>query len=130
MKVFSADVSELLEMESDLRAAESNAIAEVQVVVAKGSLNIKNGWRQRWSGLSHLRQVPSTISYDTEVKRDTVVGDIGPDKDREGQAPYAVLLEYGSIHNPPMPGGAPALEEEAPRFEAALAALGEKLVTG
>lgn len=128
MKSFSADTSELLGLEADLRAASADAVVEVRQVVAKGSLNIKNDWRKRWSGLSHMKHLPRTISYDTTVNKDTIVGEIGPDKDREGQAPYGNIMEYGTVNNPPTPGGAPALEAEAPKFEKALEALAAKLV--
>lgn len=125
---FKADVSELLGLESDLRAAAADVVGEVRQVVAKGSLNIKNDWRQRWSTLSHMKHLPRTISYDTTVLRDTIVGEIGPEKEREGQAPYGNIIEYGTVNNPPTPGGAPALEAEAPKFEKALEDLGAKLV--
>lgn len=130
MKTFSADMSQLVDLEADLRHAETVVVQEVHKVVQRGSLNIKRDWQQRWSGLSHLKNVPPAITYDTEVKRDTVVGDIGPDKARKGQAPYATILEYGTPNNAPRPGGAPALEAEEPRFESALADLIEKLVAG
>lgn len=125
---FRADVSELLAFEADLRKAGSDAVDEVRKVVAKGSLNIKKDWQQRWSGQSHLKHLPRMITYDTEVNRDTIIGEIGPDKARKGQAPYATILEFGTPNNAPNPGGAPALLAEAPRFEKALEDLGAKLV--
>lgn len=125
---FRADVSELLALEADLRKAESDVVGEVRQVVAKGSLNIKTDWRKRWSGHPHIKGLPRTITYDTSVNRDVIVGEIGPDKALGGQAPLAGIIEYGSVNNAPLPGGAPALLAEAPRFEKALEALGAKLV--
>lgn len=125
---FRADVSDLLGLEADLRQAGADAVDEVRKVVAKGSLNIKTDWRRRWSGHPHLKGLPRTITYDTDVLRDTIVGEIGPDKALGGQAALANIPEYGSVNNAPLPGGAPALETEAPKFEKALEALGVRLV--
>jgi len=125
---FKADVSELLALEADLRKAGSNVVDEVRKVVAKGSLNIKKDWQQRWTGHPHIKHLPRTISYDTAVNRDAIVGEIGPDKAKGGQAALANIIEYGSVNNAPLPGGAPALAAEGPKFEKALEDLAVRLV--
>jgi hypothetical protein len=108
---------------ADLQRVAVRTPAETRAVVQKGALNVKNDWRERWSGLAHAPALPNSITYDTTVKGLTFEAEIGPEHDRR-QAPLANLLEYGSVNNAPIPGGAPALEEERPKFERALEDLG------
>lgn len=112
---------------ADLRDATEEALPEVRKVVAKGALNVKDDWRRRWEGHPHIRALPGAISYDTAVEGDTASAEIGPDKART-QGPLGNLIEFGSVHNAPIPGGLPALAAEEPRFEAALMDLAEKLL--
>jgi hypothetical protein len=126
---FSVDLSQVKALEQVLRDAEADVVGEMRNIVNRGAFSVKKDWQRRWSGHQHIRGLPHTITYDTEVSRDTASAEIGPDKNRGGQAPLAHLIEYGSVNNPPLPGGAPALEAEAPKFEAAIAAKAEKLVT-
>lgn len=97
----------------------------VRGVVQKGALNIKRDWQERWSGLKHAPALASAVTYDTKVAAAGASAEIGPDKGRR-QGALGNLLEFGSVHNGPRPGGLPALEAEAPRFEKALGDLAEK----
>lgn len=129
MNSFSVDLSQIKALEQSLRDAEADVVGEMRNIVNRGAFSVKKDWQRRWSGHQHIRGLPHTITYDTTVTGDTAAAEIGPDKNRGGQAPLAHLIEYGSVNNPPLPGGAPALEAEAPKFEAAIAAKAEKLVT-
>jgi hypothetical protein len=100
---------------------------EARKVVQKGLLNIKTDWRKRWSGIAHAPMIPYTINYDSYVKGSVVGGEVGPDDAKTvGGGPHrtpgnlAVFLEFGGPRNAPIPGGAPALEAERPRFERAM----------
>lgn len=106
---------------AELDAAGRIAPDEGRKVVQKGSLNIKNDWRDRWSDLSHLPALPRSINYDTTVNGSQIIGEIGPEHGRR-QAELAPFIEneYGSTRNSPRPGGAPALAAEKPKFERAL----------
>lgn len=119
-------LDELLDV---LDRAEREILPGARKVVSKGALNIKKDWRDRWSGLSHAPQLASAITYDTAVDGDEASAEIGPDKSRP-QGPLGNLVEFGSVHNAPRPGGLPALDAEAPRFEQALGDLGEQLLAG
>lgn len=99
------------------------APAEARRVVAKGLLNIKEDWRRRWSGHPHARALPLAITYDTVFVGQRVAGEVGPDKDKT-QGALGNLFEYGSVNNAPIPGGAPALKTEQPKFERAMEKLG------
>lgn len=122
------DYSELVDLTDDMDKAAALITPEVAKVIAKGSLNIKTGWQRLWSGYPHIKRIPRTISYDVTTTPALVSSDIGPDKSRGSQAHLATLIEYGSVHNAPIPGGAPALAAEAPRTEQALADLAERLI--
>lgn len=122
------DAHELDELIAVLDLAAEGAPRAVRQVVSKGALNIKGGWRKRWSGLKHAPSVGRAVSYDVTATADGASAEIGPDKNRP-QGPLGNLLEFGSIHNAPIPGGLPALVVEEPRFVDALSAVGEQLLT-
>lgn len=113
----------------DLGAAPERALAGVSQVVAKGALNIKDGWRRSASGLVHAPAYPASITYDEDVSAEGASAEIGPDKDKK-QGPLGNLIEFGSSKNPPHLDGQKALDAEEPRFIAALEALSEDSVLG
>jgi hypothetical protein len=113
----------------DLNQACADALDQVEKVVSKGALNIKKDWRDRWIGHSHIPRLPYAVGYDIERSEAAVRAEIGPDKDLP-QGPLGNLIEFGSVHNAPIPGGLPALDAEEPRFVRALEDLGEHLLEG
>jgi hypothetical protein len=119
----------LRRLAADLDAAAHVAPEEARKVVAKGALNIKKDWRRAWTGLRHAPALPYAITYDTKLTGDRASAEIGPDKDRR-QGALGNLIEYGSVKNAPIPGGLPALEREAPRFEKALTDLAARTLEG
>lgn len=114
---------------ADLDKAVSKAPDEAARVVEKGAVNIKQGARQRVGAPRHAPAYPSSITYDMARGLKGPVAEIGPDKNRR-QGALGNLLEYGSVHNGPIPHMGPAGEEEAPRFEKAMADLAERLLEG
>ncbi len=118
---------DLTRLAHDLQAVAVTCPLAVRGVVQKGALNVKNDWRRRWTGLAHAPLLPYAVTYDTT---DTLWGstaEIGPDKARS-QGALGNLIEYGSVNNPPHPGGAPALDTEEPKFLDALADAAEQLL--
>lgn len=101
--------------------------AEVEKVVAKGALNIKNGARRRIGRPAHAPAYANSITYDLQRWGMGAVAEIGPDKGRR-QGALGNLLEYGSVNNGPIPHIRPAADEELPRYEKAMDDLGEKLL--
>lgn len=124
MTVESQGLPELL---GALVKAQRIALPEARKVVAKGALNIKKDWQKRWSGHPHFPALPAAISYDLDEGRDWVGAEVGPDKGKP-QGALGNLIEFGSVNNAPIPGGLPAGQAEAPRFEQALADLGVGLL--
>lgn len=104
---------------ADLGQAAAKALPEIRKVLQKGALNIKTDWRRTWTGLAHAPRLPYAITYDTEETATRVIAEIGADKEKR-QGALANLIEYGSVNNAPIPGGARALRAEEPRFEKAL----------
>jgi hypothetical protein len=116
------DISQLTKLAADLRSHSRKTPAAAVAVVSKGALNVKNDWRKAWSGIGHAPALPAAVTYETKVNLRSVEAEIGPDKDRR-QGALGNIIEFGTSKNGPRPGGAPALEREASRFEAAAAAL-------
>lgn len=119
------EASQVRDLAADLGIVAAEAIPASRAVTQKGALNIKQGWQRRWSGLSHAPMLAAAVTYDTKMSGMGAMAEIGPDKGRP-QGALGNLLEFGSVNNGPIPGGAPSLDEEAPRFEKALSELAEK----
>jgi hypothetical protein len=112
-----------------LTKAESRTAPAVRAVVERGALNVKNDWRQRWGGIGHAPALPAAVTYDVSYGFGSVSAEVGPDKGKR-QGALGNIIEYGTSKNAPIPGGLPALEAESPKFERALADLGEKSLGG
>lgn len=123
------EVNGLSELIADLTKAESRSVTGVRAVVERGALNVKKDWRQRWGGIAHAPALPAAVTYDVVYGFGSVSAEIGPDKDKR-QGALGNIIEFGTSKNAPIPGGLPALAAEAPRFERALADLGEKALGG
>jgi hypothetical protein len=124
--VIHADTAELDALARDL-AADNDVMDEAANVVSKGSLNIKRGARRRVSGYAYLPHYPNSIGYDIFRGGNLVSSEVGPDKDQR-QGPLGTIIENGSVNNAPIPHLSPELDEETPRFLAAVAAMGEATV--
>jgi hypothetical protein len=120
------DFRQLDDLADGLDRAVDLIPAGTRAAVQKGSLNIKTDWRRRWSGHPHIKQIVPTITYDTTETSTRVVGEIGPDRSRGRAAALANIPEYGTVNNPPIPGGIPAVAAEEPRFEKAMQDLAVK----
>lgn len=112
---------------ADLARAQELVGPEGEKVLGKGALNIKTEWRRRWSGYAHIPHLPSAIDYEVHRAGADAWAEVGPRRDRE-QGGLGSYIELGTVNNPPIPGGLPALDAEEPRFVSAVADLGEKLL--
>jgi len=120
------------EWEDTLDSLPERAAREFRKVVSKGALNIKTEWRATWEASkrfpTHIPYLVQGIGYDVDEDVWLFSAEIGVSA-RNRQQHIAHLLEYGSIHNAPIPGGQMALDAEQPRFVEAVEALGEKLLS-
>lgn len=129
-----AHVTGMEELLADLKKASEEAVAQTRKVVSKGALNIKKDAKRivsvggRYGGI-YIPHYPSSITYETKASGTVVSAEIGPDKARK-QGPLGNIIEYGSIHNAPLPHLSPALDLEEPGFADALEEMGAKLLEG
>lgn len=125
----SADVSGLQALAGFLRSAGPRAAQDARAVVNRGALNVKNGWRANavQTAGRHARAYPYSVGYDLTATPVGASAVIGPDKGAT-QGPLGNLLEYGSVHNPPHNDGGRALAAEEPGFQAAVEALGGRVL--
>jgi len=121
------DASEVARLAADLGQEALKQPEKARPVIQRGSLNIKRDAQRLSSGLSHAPHYPKAITYDTEIRRGEIVGEIGPDKDRV-QGALGNILEYGTSKNAPIPHLGPALKAEEPRFLKAVEDLGEDIL--
>lgn len=121
------DISGLTELVADLTAAPGKAQRQVDGVVRKGAVNVKNDAQRLISGLRHAPMYPASIGFDAKWERGAYVAEIGPDKDKP-QGALGNLLEYGSANNAPLAHLGPALDIEGPKFEKAMSDLADGLL--
>jgi hypothetical protein len=128
--MFHVSVSGMVQWEARYDAGRRAAGTKFRGVTNKGALNVKLGWQRRWRNLSHAPMLADAISYDlTSRGMGEHSAEIGPDKTRP-QGALGNLIEFGSVNNPPHPGGLPAAIREEPRFVDAVADAGEEAAGG
>lgn len=72
---------------------------------------------------------PETITMDVTIGDGaSLVCEIGPDRDKNGQAKLGNIFEYGTSELPPHPHLGPALEHHLPDLEEKLAEVGSRLL--
>ncbi|MER7517779.1 hypothetical protein [Streptomyces sp. NPDC126499] len=125
------DTRQLEALAAVFRVNAVQAQVQARAVVARGALNIKNGWRANATATAgqHARLYPLSISYSMLPHPTGASAEIGPDKSRP-QGALGNLLEFGSVNNPPHMDGARALAAEAAAFTAHIAAIGAQMGRG
>jgi hypothetical protein len=129
--MINANTRQLDELANVFRVNAVRAQVQARAVVARGALNVKNGWKANAAASSgrHARLYPNSISYDMRPHPTGASAEIGPDKTRP-QGALGNLLEFGSVKNPPHMDGARALAAEAAAFTVHVAAIGAQLGRG
>lgn len=115
------DASELTSLAAEYGTTAEQVFAELEPVVEKGALNVKNDARDRVRASitgAYLPHYPRSIDYDIKSGGDFVEAEIGPNPDFL-QGGMGRGVEYGSARTGPIPHLDPAYEEELPRFEKA-----------
>jgi len=121
-------LDDLRSLAHDLSEAPRRAQRDAIAVVEHAALNVKQGWARNAEQSSgrHAPAYPSSVNYEFRdiagALAGRIVAEVGPDKSKR-QGALGNLLEFGSANSPPHNDGGRALREEAPKFEAALAAV-------
>lgn len=125
------DTRELQALANVFRVNSVRAQVQARAVVARGALNVKNGWRANAVATAgrHARLYPSSIGYDMLPYPTGASAEVGPDKGKP-QGALGNLLEFGSVKNPPHLDGARALAAEQVAFLAHVAAIGAQMGRG
>lgn len=115
------DVSQLVGLADDLARLGATAVERVDPVVKKAANNVKDDLVADAAGSEHFKGIAGTITYDRAYRIGYVGYEVGPDRDRGGQAPLADVAYNGGAN-----GGGGTLdldgpaEREAPRLMKAL----------
>lgn len=97
---------------ADLEGAPVRLIANLRVAVQINCKKVRDDARSRITGRKYLPAYPYSITYETAYGPDSVEGEIGPEWNRS-QGPLGNLIEFGSVHNAPIPHLGPALDANA-----------------
>lgn len=129
---FSVDSSDLSKLSADLRGVPHATGPALRSAMEVTGRNIRDTARENASGLAHAPLFPRSITYDFVGNSHgggalgafvggggahDLVMEVGPEDDKP-QGPLGILLEYGSINNPPrgiMHGALQAHEEDFER---------------
>lgn len=116
----------------DARWAAEHVVDEGKKIVGQGCLNIKRTAQRIVrdnSPIGYLPHYPRSISYEVTAAGADITGEVGPNRAKT-QGGLGSYIEYGTIHNAPIPHLNPGLDQETPRFEHYVAELGERLLQG
>jgi len=117
---------------ADFAAAAGLVEPASLVVVERAAAAIRDDWRAAWTFGAGTTVPYLAAAVTSEAGLLPGVGawaEIGPDNSLE-QGPLGDLLEFGSVHNAPRPGGGPAVLKETPLLVAELEATLEALTAG
>lgn len=120
------------ELGNDFGAAAEKVVEEGKKVVGRGCLSIKKDAQRTIRANSprgYLPHYPRSITYEVTARAADITGEVGPDRGKL-QGGLGRIIEFGTIHNAPIPHLIPAVDAETPTFERHVAELGEKLIMG
>lgn len=105
---------------ADLEFAATSAAGRAKHALEETAKEIVADARER----APRRGVPhyaATITSDITLDGRDLAAEIGPDREKNGQAKLANLFEFGTSDQPPRPHLGPALDAHVPTFEERLA---------
>lgn len=122
------DFSDISRLAADLGAVPARAGTFVRQAVEFTARNVKDEWNRQLYDVGHAKLTGHSVTYDVDAVAgaggSAVTADIGPVKGSGRQAGLVLLLEVGSVNNPPHGAGAGALQKNQPDF---MRGLGEAL---
>lgn len=120
-----SDFSEVHRLSADLGRSASRILPLVDAVMKRAAQNVKDDMVADAQGSDYFGRIARTISYDRVAAVGAIAYEVGPDRDRGGQAPLAGIAYYGGVNR----GGGTLdidgpLTVEAPRMIKALGDVG------
>lgn len=117
--------AEFRKLASDLGRIAGSAVKDVDGVLQKGALNIKNEMAADATASEHFKGMAGSFSYESRYSVGTPRYEVGPDKGRSGGA-LGNIYYFGTSRG----GGTGDIEKplrsEEPRLTSALESLAEK----
>lgn len=115
------DANELRSLSADITRAGDKVLPDVEKVVFKGAMNVKNGMRRQAESSRSFKGISPSISFDLTASANGVEAEIGP-KHGPGEAGNLANIAYFGTSR----GGGTVdfegpLREEQPKFEKAIA---------
>lgn len=113
------NTSGLDQLAADLRGAPLRVAVAARSVMERGALNVKRGMADDARGIGHLPHLPSSISYDIDVRGNEIIAEIGADPRKPDwtQTALAHIAAFGLADQPPEWPYDAALDREAPELE-------------
>lgn len=115
-------VDELRQFAISVGRIVDGAYDEVEGVVNKGALNMKNEMITDALGSTHFKGMARSITYDSENSRDVIRRVVGPDKERRGGA-LGNIYYFGTSRGGGTGDIDKPLNSEEPRVLSAMQAL-------
>lgn len=121
----SADASELRSFAADLGRSGAGVLGEVEKVVFKGAMNVRNGMRREMASSRSFGALAPSINFDMDVQPNGIEAEIGPAK-RSGAASRGLGFGANIAYFGTSRGGGGTVnlmkpfDEEKPRFEKAI----------
>lgn len=119
---------DLLGLAQDLEMAGAQILGEVEKVVFKGAMNIKQGMQQRLRDSPGFRRISHSVDFDIDKQISGVGAEIGPRHGPGEPGNLANIAYFGTSRG----GGSVDLlgpfEEEVPRFINAIGDVGKDVL--
>lgn len=129
MSYVGIDMSEVTQLAADFGKAAGSVVPEIDKVVEKGALNIKNTMVDDAASTGHYKHFSRSISYDRAYSVGSVAYEVGPDKGRT-QGALGNILYFGTGHNGPVLDIEVGMRAEAAPLEKNIADVAEKAAGG
>lgn len=122
------DVSEVNELAADLGRIPGRMVPPMIAAVTKSSHAVRDQMRADAGGIGHAPHFPKSITDEIRVKAGQIEAEIGPDKGLK-QGALGNILYFGTSNNGAVLNINSALDAEAPKFQKAVEAAAEKLMS-
>lgn len=120
-------MDDLESLVADISQAGLLAGFRVNAILGRHAKQVQDTARELAPGASGgvAKHYPASITYDVTVGVGSVVAEIGPDREKNGQAKLGNVFEYGTSDLPPRWHLGPALDRQVPKFQLDMGDIGD-----